>query len=43
MMNLIEYLIPEILGLITSEYFNLILVMFMVIGAINLVKKVLNI
>lgn len=42
MLNLIEYLFPEILNLLKSEYFSLILVMFAVIGAIKLVKKVLN-
>ena len=42
MLNLIEYLFPEILNLLKSEYFSLILVMFAVIGAIKLLKKVLN-
>ena len=42
MLELIEYLIPEILNLLKSSYFNLILVLFAVSGAIKLVKKVLN-
>lgn len=43
MIDLIDYLFPEILNLLMSEYFSVILVMFMLLGAFKLVKKVLNI
>ncbi len=42
MLEFIEYLLPEIISLLKSSYFSPVLVMFAVVGAIKLVKKVLN-
>lgn len=42
MLELIDYLFPQILNLISGEHFGIILVMFMITGSFKLVKKVLN-